>query len=418
MAVISSINGTAANNVIDAHRGDAYQSGRLVWMVSGSSAQGGSPVVNVLVNGQVVLANVVITADFDAGTSQEISWALPPGLAIGSVAIEYVNDINPPGEDRNLYVNSVTLNGTILPLPAGTYSPEARPAQSGGQLMAWNGPLQFTGASVNIAMAADSLARSVTIDGLAGIDSVIYQGRALSYNVTFDALGMGISSKSGAFGPDSLRSVERVLFDDQGTYGNGADAAVTQTGLERTVDGGSGIDTLAYSGARAAYTIGRTAAGNVTVSHTGGLEGVETLVNVERLMFNDARIALDVNGNGGMSYRLYQAAFNRIPDTGGLGFWMQGMDGGLDISTMAQSFMNSQEFILTYGSNLSTQQFVTNLYQFALHRGVDTPGLNFWVNHLNAGNLTRADTLVQFSESAENQAAVIGVIQNGMTYTI
>lgn len=40
----------------------------------------------------------------------------------------------------------------------------------------------------------------------------------------------------------------------------------------------------------------------------------------------------------------------------------------------------------------------------------------FHVNNLTAG-MARADVLVGFSESPENQAALIGIIGNGMFYT-
>jgi hypothetical protein len=125
---------------------------------------------------------------------------------------------------------------------------------------------------------------------------------------------------------------------------------------------------------------------------------------------------MDVQGSAGQSYRLYQAAFDRAPDTGGLGFWMKSMDdGGLALVSVAQYFMDSPEFSTRYGP-LDTPQFVTQLYANVLHRGPDEGGRDYWIGHLNQGNLTRAETLTYFSESAENQAALIGVIENGMTY--
>jgi hypothetical protein len=42
-------------------------------------------------------------------------------------------------------------------------------------------------------------------------------------------------------------------------------------------------------------------------------------------------------------------------------------------------------------------------------------GYQFWNNALNNG-FTRAQVLVQFSESPENQANVIGQITNGFDY--
>jgi hypothetical protein len=57
---------------------------------------------------------------------------------------------------------------------------------------------------------------------------------------------------------------------------------------------------------------------------------------------------------------------------------------------------------------------VTKLYDNVLHRAPDTGGYNYWVGLLNSGAIDKTSTLVNFSESNENQAGVIGVIQNGI----
>ena len=126
---------------------------------------------------------------------------------------------------------------------------------------------------------------------------------------------------------------------------------------------------------------------------------------------------LDTAGNAGMAYRLYQAAFDRTPDQGGLGFQMKALDDGLNIAQVAANFIASPEFQRTYGA-LNDTQFVTQLYQNVLHRAPDSGGLAFHVNNLATGANTRANVLVGFSESPENQAALIGAIQNGMVYTV
>ena len=69
----------------------------------------------------------------------------------------------------------------------------------------------------------------------------------------------------------------------------------------------------------------------------------------------------------------------------------------------------------TYES-LSDEQFITHLYQNVLRRAPDQPGLAHNLNLLNT-SLTRADMLAAYSESAENQAAVIGQIQDGIWFT-
>jgi Ca2+-binding RTX toxin-like protein len=182
------------------------------------------------------------------------------------------------------------------------------------------------------------------------------------------------------------------------------------------IDGGGGTDTAYYSGLLSSYTVTKTATG-FTVTDSHGIEGTDTLVNVERLQFQDKYMALDVLGNGGMAYRLYQAAFNRTPDIGGLGYQMNALDQGLNIAQVAQNFINSPEFSATYGA-LNDTQFVTQLYANVLHRAPDDGGLAYHTGNLASGANTRANVLVGFSESPENQAALIGTIQNGMVFTL
>jgi hypothetical protein len=199
---------------------------------------------------------------------------------------------------------------------------------------------------------------------------------------------------------------------DTFTGGDGNDT-FTGSGGNDTLDGGAARDTAVYAGARANFTITRTATG-YTVTDKTGAEGTDTLLNIERLQFADAKVAIDVAGNGGEAYRLYQAAFNRTPDKAGLGYHIGNLDKGISLHDVALGFVTSPEFASTYG-NLDNTGFVTQLYQNVLHRAPEAAGLAYHVGNLASG-ASRADVLIGFSESAENQTALIGVIQNGMEY--
>jgi hypothetical protein len=194
--------------------------------------------------------------------------------------------------------------------------------------------------------------------------------------------------------------------------GNGNDK-ITILGDAHSIDGGAGLDYLALSGARAGYKVLK-AAGGYTVTDGGGK--VSTVSNVERISFGDATLALDIDGNGGQTYRLYQAAFNRAPDAGGLGYWIGEMDKGATLSSIASGFVTSNEFKLAYGAAPSNKALVTQFYQNILHRAPEAAGLDYWVGILDA-NGSKAGVLAAISESAENQAGVIGIIGNGFTYT-
>jgi hypothetical protein len=181
------------------------------------------------------------------------------------------------------------------------------------------------------------------------------------------------------------------------------------------IDGGAGMDSVIYSGNSSNYLITQ-ATGGFKVTDLTGTNGIDTLYNVERLKFLDKSIAYDVNGNAGQAYRLYQAAFDRKPDLGGLGVWMNQLDNGQSLEWVSTQFQNSAEFKLRYGTNVSNEQFVTLLYQNVLHRAPDTDGMTAWKGALDTNAQTPSQVLAGFSESTENKIALIGVIQNGMEY--
>ena len=201
-----------------------------------------------------------------------------------------------------------------------------------------------------------------------------------------------------------------------GTEGN--DTLTVATG-NSTTDGAGGVDTAVFSDVRADYTIAQTPGTTTwTVTHnTPGGEGTVTLENVERLTFADEKIAIDtgVLDHGGEAYRLYQAAFNRVPDIGGLGFQINALDSGLALEQVAGNNNASPEFQATYGSAIDDTAFLTLLYQNVLHRAPDTGGLQFHLDEMAAGQ-TRIDELIHFSQSPENQANVAGAIQEGMLF--
>jgi len=177
------------------------------------------------------------------------------------------------------------------------------------------------------------------------------------------------------------------------------------------IDGAAGVDTVIYQCNRSSFTITKTAAG-WTVSSAA--EGLDTLSNVERIKFGNETLALDITGNAGQSYRIYQAAFNRVPDNGGLKFWIAAMDSGVSLKDVAVAFMGSAEFKGLYGTNPTNEDFVTKLYTNILHRTPDAGGYAYWVNALNTKVITQAEALVYLSESTENQAGVINAITNGI----
>jgi hypothetical protein len=178
-----------------------------------------------------------------------------------------------------------------------------------------------------------------------------------------------------------------------------------------TIDGGPGFDRVIYQCNKESFTIIKTT-GGWTVSSAA--EGIDTLTNVERIQFGNETLALDISGVAGQAYRVYQAAFNRVPDNGGLKYWISQMDAGMSQLEVAARFVDSDEFRSLYGTNPTNAEFLTRLYSNVLHRTPDPGGYDWWLGELNAGRYNKITALAGFSESPENQAGVLNAIINGI----
>ena len=233
-------------------------------------------------------------------------------------------------------------------------------------------------------------------------------------------------------------------------FGSTESATPIVSSRENSMDrffGGDGVDTSVYQGKISEYSIisskgtdqsphiwdsrvntantpiedGARTPGFYVRDNVSNRDDWDTLAEIERLEFetpeaNGAnRIALDIDGNAGQAYRLYKAAFNRSPDTAGLGYWIANLDEGMSLRIVSTAFIGSAEFQALYGVDTSNNKLIELLYNNVLSRDPDADGLNYWQGQLTAG-LSHSDLLVNFSESNENQENVIALIGNGIAY--
>ena len=270
--------------------------------------------------------------------------------------------------------------------------------------------------------AQDNTNNTVMSYTQAGFDKSTFQNNdllALAWIYGNDGLG-GAYGYNSTNGP-TLTPPTGISASRLGTTGNdtlvgtaGNDILAGLAGNDG-IDGGAGTDTAVFNAKRDHYTVSR--GGNtITVTDKLGYEGSDTLSNVERLHFTDQVVAFDISGNAGECYRVYQAAFNRVPDGAGLGYWIEAMDLGASLTDVAVGFVGSSEFLSTYGATPTNHDLVLRFYQNVLHRAPEQSGLDYWVGELDSHHQTVAQVLAGFSESPENQALVLGAISNGIAY--
>ncbi len=243
--------------------------------------------------------------------------------------------------------------------------------------------------------------------------------------MTYDVRGMSFpaalaaqyiqSGNAGAVITNALDGDDVIsgsAYNDRLVGYNGNDTFYTGTG-SNIVLGGAGRDTAVLPGQANQYKM----SGANTALTMDRFDGASknALYDVERVKFDNGTLALDFDGNAGQAYRVYQAAFDRTPDAGGLSFWIKSMDGGRSLNDVATGFVNSAEFASVYGSAPSNSQFVDKLYHNVLGRDGEAGGIAYWNGRLDSG-VSKVAVLAGFSESAENVTGVSAKVADGIWF--
>ena len=221
-------------------------------------------------------------------------------------------------------------------------------------------------------------------------------------------------------GADSSDIIKGTTGNDR-LLGYGGDDRFYSTVGDDVFDGGDGLDAITFIGGYQNFAITKSSTGwTVRDSSSETNEGTDTLTGVERLGFADKAIALDIDGNAGKAYRVYKAAFARDPmqgDTGGLGYWIDAIDQGMDMVEVGARFIDSEEFRGLYGNDPQDEEFLYSVYRNVLGREPDSGGLAWWLNEMRTNpEKTYAKILADFAESAENVVGTAQLVGQGIVY--
>jgi len=206
--------------------------------------------------------------------------------------------------------------------------------------------------------------------------------------------------------------------NDEILAGSGIDTLIGGAG-DDILDGGEGFDTAEYVGSYYDFNIEKQL-NSFLVEDKLDLQGSDTLSSVERVEFDDGTLAFDVDGNAGQAYRLYQAAFERTPDSAGVRYHINDIESnGLILYQIAGNFLASPEFETTYGTNLSDSDFIDALYDNVLGRSAEDFEKEYYTERFNKPVtdsmwMDRAAALIGFSESPENMTLVGSQTEDGI----
>lgn len=211
--------------------------------------------------------------------------------------------------------------------------------------------------------------------------------------------GLGGDSLDGGAGYDTIYAAE-------------GDDSITGLADGDTIDGGSGHDTVTYDGLAYGYVI---SAGSMRATVSSDVTRTDHISTVEDIQFRDATLTFDADSNAAFVMRLYDGAFDRLPETLGLDYWVDQMNANVSKSTIANIFLQSPEFATASGT-LSTSDFVHFLYAEVLGRAPEAGATAYWTSQIETG-MSRGDALLAFSESAEHRAATASTLANGLWVT-
>jgi serralysin len=241
-------------------------------------------------------------------------------------------------------------------------------------------------------------------------------GGAARNNVSI-AYGASMGNAIGGGGADKITG---NALANHLSGGDGNDILNGLTGNDRLdggpgsdiLDGGAGSDIAVWSGPRLAYAISLKADGDDTIADATGTD-MAIRGSIEHYVFADGEFVTDTDSSAAQAYRLYGATLGRQPDAGELRNWVSAIDSGsLTLSQAAAGLTGSAEFTGRYEDPEDTA-FITLLYKNVLGRDPDATELDNWMTALANGE-SRADIVLDFSESAENIGLTSTSVEQGL----
>ena len=237
----------------------------------------------------------------------------------------------------------------------------------------------------------------------AGTDTVTFSGKFSNYSFSRNTSSIEVADQrvGSNDGTDTLKNIEYLQFSDQTVEESKVDIVKTYTGNFH--------DYKFYNKGNGVYQI-KTDSGFDDIT---GLPSLNFSGEATTSSFRSISAIIDVKGTfdqvtglntySGRMFRLYNAAFKRLPDPDGLEYWIDKLSTGDNTDrVISESFLASDEFAERYGTDISNGQYVKTLYTNVLGREYDQDGYDYWVGKLDEGR-ERYQLLLNFAESDENK---------------
>lgn len=274
------------------------------------------------------------------------------------------------------------------------------------------GPLLYTtgGETYVVGALSGGNGSSSVYAGLHASGNGAWLGNALSANDDLIA-GQLQAAFYGTAGNDRLAGNR---LDNTLSGGAGNDLLAGDIGND-TLDGGAGLDTAVFTGVRGDYTVTWSGAAVVVADSNTGRDGTDTLTGVERLRFVDHSLALDIDGNAGITALILGAVFGKasLANPNYVAAGLRLLDGG-----MAYTELVSLALVERLGSGASNEAVVVTLYANVVGVAPPADALAFYTGMLDSGQHTQTTLVVMAAQTPENRVNVdlVGLGASGLAY--
>jgi len=177
------------------------------------------------------------------------------------------------------------------------------------------------------------------------------------------------------------------------------------------ISGGNGTDTAVFSGRRADWQVTRDS-GRILVKQA---RETDTLESVERLLFDDVGIALDIDGAAGQAARLVGAfhGAQAVQDPHRVGEVLALLDDDMAFETVADHLATA-----VLGPGYSNRELVQTLYRNVVGSEAPIQELTAYLDLLDAGTVSRTGLMALAAQSEANvhHIGLTGLWSTGIAY--
>ncbi|MDO8420173.1 MAG: Calx-beta domain-containing protein, partial [Rubrivivax sp.] len=265
--------------------------------------------------------------------------------------------------------------------------------------------------AVNATIAQRLVTATIVDDD--GVGQVFSFGSSNDLYTMSSTLDRIVESPDG--GIDTVRSsVSLTLPDDVENLvltgaavngiGNAAQNVFRGTAANNTFDGREGIDTVVFGGPRSGYVVAGDA---VLRTVSGGADGSDTLLSIERLQFADTILASDTlpGGNTYQAWAMLNAGLDSPPPLAELSQWTAQLDRlGGNQRELAQSIINH------YAPGVPDDLLVAYLWGTIVGTPIPQDMLSFIVGLVADGSYTQASLLEAVSNVDLNTVELVGML--------